>query len=53
MNILKLPLLIVINVLNINKTFLVAFLLLGHGYAKQHAAPAKHMLGAGLTRAPS
>jgi hypothetical protein len=27
--------------------------LLGHGYAKQHAAPAKHMLGAGLARVPS
>jgi hypothetical protein len=27
--------------------------MLGHGYAKQHAAPAKHMLGAGLARAPS
>jgi hypothetical protein len=26
---------------------------LGHAYGKQHAAPAKHMLGAGLGGAPS
>jgi hypothetical protein len=32
---------------------LFCLIVLGHGYAKQHAAPAKHMLGAGLARAPS
>jgi hypothetical protein len=31
----------------------ITLAMLGHGYAKQHAAPAKHMLGAGLARAPS